>query len=804
MATDLEKLVVSLEANLKQFEKEMARANNISVKNLRNIEKEATKTSGRIEKAMGKVGSSFKSFGAGFIGGIFGGMSVDAIVSGINEVVHSVAALADQAKKAGVSAEALQAYGFVASQSGSSVEELADSFVQLNKRVGEAVRNGGDLKDLFDANNLTFSDSAVENMLKVSGLIQNARSEIDKATIANLAFGRSGAELIQYLEQGPEALRQQANEARNTGHVIDGELVAKAKEFDDAWSAVWHHFSTLAKATILDVAKDLANLGLTTEDALAGTSNDAIAKRLASAQEELANLKKQLDDGVSGRVKFAIEQKIKQLESLIAVLERANAAVDVNREGKGDMLPVPNAGGAAPRSGAPYTNIPSKSDIDDTVSKAAKRGILELIGSVEGTDKGRGYNESLGYGRFTGGNVSLVTMTLAQIKALQTQMLAQTRALPKSDPLYNSSAVGRYQITRSTLEDFQRKLGLSDNELFSPEIQDKIANAIIAQTGGDIGKLRGRWEGFNGRGISDDTIRTALDSSAGPISSSAEDLRERANAYDELIQKSKEARDGMQLETDLIGKSTYETERARKEAELLAEAKKEGLELTPERLAGIEGEAEAWGKVAAAQDTAQQKYQQLVDAQQQAQAQAQEFSSAVQSSLKGFVSDLVHGKSATEALGNALQSLADRLLDMALDSIFDNIFGGGSSGGGGIGGILSALLGGGTAPKAYAKGGIARKASIAGEAGPEAVVPLPDGRSIPVQMQMPDLSALRSASRRDGLDIKLGMTTDGNGNLMPFVESVVRRGVRQGLTVYDKSLSQSFGARMARAQGTQL
>jgi len=39
------------------------------------------------------------------------------------------------------------------------------------------------------------------------------------------------------------------------------------------------------------------------------------------------------------------------------------------------------------------------------------------------------------------------------------------------------------------------------------------------------------------------------------------------------------------------------------------------------------------------------------------------------------------------------------------------------------------------AVKLMAKGGITRGVSIAGEAGPEAVVPLPDGRSIPVRMQ---------------------------------------------------------------------
>jgi len=38
-------------------------------------------------------------------------------------------------------------------------------------------------------------------------------------------------------------------------------------------------------------------------------------------------------------------------------------------------------------------------------------------------------------------------------------------------------------------------------------------------------------------------------------------------------------------------------------------------------------------------------------------------------------------------------------------------------------------------PRLMAKGGITAGPSIAGEAGPEAVVPLPDGRSIPVKMQ---------------------------------------------------------------------
>ena len=70
------------------------------------------------------------------------------------------------------------------------------------------------------------------------------------------------------------------------------------------------------------------------------------------------------------------------------------------------------------------------------------RPMLDLTGKSGGTDKGRGYNETLAYGAYTG-NVNLVGMTLAQIDALQGKMLAN----PKNK--WKSSALGRYQIVRT-------------------------------------------------------------------------------------------------------------------------------------------------------------------------------------------------------------------------------------------------------------------------------------------------------------------------------------------------------------------
>ncbi|MCG7508861.1 hypothetical protein [Mesorhizobium retamae] len=137
------------------------------------------------------------------------------------------------------------------------------------------------------------------------------------------------------------------------------------------------------------------------------------------------------------------------------------------------------------------------------------RPMLDLIGKSEGTDKGDGYNETLGYGAYTGGDVGLVGMTLDQIDALQTKMLRH----PKNK--LKSSALGRYQIIRTTLRTMRQQLGLTGREKFDAEMQDRLACYLLGQRGIDkwlagrlkldtlIGNLAQEWASIpkpNGKG----------------------------------------------------------------------------------------------------------------------------------------------------------------------------------------------------------------------------------------------------------------------------------------------------------------
>jgi len=107
------------------------------------------------------------------------------------------------------------------------------------------------------------------------------------------------------------------------------------------------------------------------------------------------------------------------------------------------------------------------------------RPMLDLIGFTEGTDKGRGYNETLAYGAYTGGDVSLVTMTLDALDKLQTKMLSN----PANK--WKSSACGRYQIVRTTARNIRGTLDLDGKLLFDANMQDRMACFLLGQRGID-------------------------------------------------------------------------------------------------------------------------------------------------------------------------------------------------------------------------------------------------------------------------------------------------------------------------------
>ncbi|RAK24111.1 TP901 family phage tail tape measure protein [Salipiger aestuarii] len=318
-------------------------------------------------------------------------------------------------------------------------------------------------------------------------------------------------------------------------------------------------------------------------------------------------------------------------------------------------------------------------------SDAAKKGLRDLIGYAEGTDKGRGYNETLGYGAFTGGDVNLVSMTLDEILALQKQMLAHP------DNSYNSSAVGRYQIVSTTLRSLMREMGLSGGELFSSGLQDQMADRLIDRRGRDTGPLRQEWQGLNR--VDDATILGAFDQGAG---SRAESASDRVSTLQQLIAVGDEHLAQLRLEASLAGKSVEEQARLTFQYEALQRAKEQGIDVDKTLVQDgrtlrqvIDDQASALGRLAAA-DEAQQA---LKDRLQQ-----------TEDSIRGLFDNLKPGGAGEEAFWDQLTSMIiDKLWSLATDPVWEALAtafdglgqgAGGAGAGSWVGSLVSGIFGG--------------------------------------------------------------------------------------------------------------
>lgn len=137
------------------------------------------------------------------------------------------------------------------------------------------------------------------------------------------------------------------------------------------------------------------------------------------------------------------------------------------------------------------------------VSPAAIKALLDQIAKGEGTtlEKARrfgyasDYDVTLGYGR---GGLPLppkpiTQMTLREVKQYQAKLGPAWARGPGRGTV--SSAVGRYQIVGTTLRQLQKELGVDDNELFSHELQDRMALQLLKRRGIDdwlAGKMSDR------------------------------------------------------------------------------------------------------------------------------------------------------------------------------------------------------------------------------------------------------------------------------------------------------------------------
>ncbi|MCV6576266.1 MAG: phage tail tape measure protein [Cohaesibacter sp.] len=454
--TQLEKLVLTMEARTAQFEKSLAK-----------IERNTAKTFDRSAKSAGKFNLQMKksaSVAAQFATRIasLGGLSIAGGLAGIaaaaQQAAASIGEMAAEAKRAGVSFEAFQELQYATQKSGVSVDALTDGLKEMQLRADEFIETGkGSAADAFARLGFDAAQLA-EGLKKPDRLFETiiARLQhLDKAAqirVADEIFGGTGGEqFVQLLDRGVEGLRQARQEARDLGLVLSQDISDKAAEINQKFSTLTSIVGTNLKGAVVEVAALLSDLIDDFRD-VQSLSAKAQQRRLNENSYELSNLDAKLAELdkklASSRLNTGREFILKQIDEAKQDRQRL---IDENSKIIALMQNVSQVGGLPPSlSDTPVTdpeNKPKKGG--GAAQRANKVRDVMLALEQEAAQLGRTSEAQELYNALARAGVSLESEQGQAIAAAVSGLQAKRQAVQEAVETQKAMQLSNEQIAQS-------------------------------------------------------------------------------------------------------------------------------------------------------------------------------------------------------------------------------------------------------------------------------------------------------------------------------------------------------------------
>lgn len=589
---DEERLIVSLEARIRDFEKNMQKAERRGTRSYQTLqrgsrgaaasmERDMLRSTTRINQALATTSSKIGLVGKAFVAGtIATGMA--AITKGANTAVRGLAELDRQAKRSGLSVTAFQQLKFVAEQNRIDVDQMIDGLKEMQLRADEfAVTGAGPAAEAFKR--LGYGARDLEKQLEDPSemfLELIARMEdLDRAAqirVADEVFGGSGGErFVELLSQGDEGIRQLMSRAVDLGLVMDEQTIAKAAELDRKFAEITTRVANLSKTIVVNLAGAIDEALTINVDDIFGSAERAIAM-MGEANYRA------MKDGAD-----QIEEQRGNAENLIAtydeLFQKINAATGPDGIRLMDVADLPAAHDLAAilqdidNEMQAFTNGETKAaefeaQVFDLVSEAQ-----ELIGELSTVDAQR-FGNVIGS---IGGIATALANAAAQAAALRSQMPAgDTETAIAYGPQNGRGSV-------------RPPSDLAPNSSPRPQLPS-IDFGSGAPAGGGAPRKGGGGGGGSSQASADDYQRE-VERTREKIAM----LEAEATALAAVATSGKQYSDVMDY--------------ARKKAELLYEAQKAGKEITPELEAEIDQLAESYATAGASAEEAADKIDAIRD-----------------------------------------------------------------------------------------------------------------------------------------------------------------------------------------------
>lgn len=212
-------IVVDLLMRTGSFETDSKRAQ----KEMKQLEKQINDTGKRIGTAIG----------AGVA------IATTALVGVTAQAIDYADRLDELSARLGLSTEKLSAWGYAAKISGIDLETLASIIPKLSKNLVDALDPTSKQAKLFDALGVSVKDGLgklrdVEDVLpELADKFKSLDDDTLEAALAMEIFGKSGAEMLEFLNKGSDGIADLEDKAASLGVVVSQETAAAAGEFKD-------------------------------------------------------------------------------------------------------------------------------------------------------------------------------------------------------------------------------------------------------------------------------------------------------------------------------------------------------------------------------------------------------------------------------------------------------------------------------------------------------------------------------------------------------------------------------------------
>lgn len=296
----------------------------------------------KISSPMKKMQKNMKTFA------LAGGAAIAAAsvvaVKAVNNFANAGDEIAKSARKVGVSVEALQELRFAADRSGISADTLQTSLQKLNKNVGDLRAGTGALKTILDKTNpalaeqLKNAESNEEAFAIMTKAMAETENQMDKAALAQAAFGRAGQDLLIMTENGAEGIEQLREEARKYGNVISTEAAAASEMYVDSLTNMKASMTALRNKALIPLMNKLQPMIQMVADYVAANQdliNQKIEMVFQGISRAVSVFVKLWDSGVipgilAGVTAFiGITKAIAAYEAILAVVKVAQVGFNI-------------------------------------------------------------------------------------------------------------------------------------------------------------------------------------------------------------------------------------------------------------------------------------------------------------------------------------------------------------------------------------------------------------------------------------------------------------------------------------------